>query len=89
MIRSRDQTLPGPATFFMELDHEVFSMIIFSLMLIQEGQLSVSGKKCAQILVNSFVGLSLPRKRGPYALKANFHMLPFMISYLKYLDKQT
>ena len=29
----------------MEIDHEVFSMDIFSLQLIQEGQLSVSGKR--------------------------------------------
>ena len=43
---------------FMEIDHEIFSMIILSLPLIQEGQMSVSGscqflaKKCAQVLVN-------------------------------------
>ena len=33
---------------FMEIDHEIFSMVILSLPLIQEGQLSVSGEKCAQ-----------------------------------------
>ena len=27
---------------FMEIDREIFSMVIFSLLLIQEGQLSVS-----------------------------------------------
>ena len=29
-------------------DHEIFSTVIFSLPLIQEGQLSVSAKECAQ-----------------------------------------
>ena len=28
-----------------EIDHEIFSMVILSLLLIQEGQLSVSGEK--------------------------------------------
>ena len=33
---------------FAEIDHEIFSMVILSLPLIQEGQLSVSGKRmCA------------------------------------------
>ena len=30
---------------FVEIDHEIFSTVILSLPLIQEGQLSVSGKK--------------------------------------------
>ena len=30
---------------FMEIDHEIFSTVILSLPLIQEGQLSVSGKR--------------------------------------------
>ena len=30
---------------FVEIDHEIFSMAILSLLLIQEGQLSVSGKR--------------------------------------------
>ena len=33
---------------FMEIDHEIFSTVILSLPLIQEGQLSVSGEECAQ-----------------------------------------
>ena len=37
------------ATFF---DHEVFSMAILSLPLIQIGQLSVSGERMCTILVN-------------------------------------
>ena len=40
---------------FVEIDHEIFSSVILSLPLMQEGQLSVSGKKkkCT-ILVNRF-----------------------------------
>ena len=46
---------------FVEIDHEIFSTIILSLPLIQEGQLSVSGERnCAQYW---FRGLSLPSKR--------------------------
>ena len=37
---------------FMEIDHEIFSTVIFSLPLIQEGQLSVSGGRMCTILVN-------------------------------------
>ena len=37
---------------FMEIDHEIFSMVILSLLLIQEGQLSVSGKRMCSILVD-------------------------------------
>ena len=37
---------------FVETDHDIFSMVILSLLLIQEGQLSVSGKRMCTILVN-------------------------------------
>ena len=37
---------------FVEIDHEKFSTVILSLPLIQEEQLSVSGKKKCTILVN-------------------------------------
>ena len=37
---------------FVEIDHDVFSTVILSLPLIQEGQLSVSGKRMCTILVN-------------------------------------
>ena len=37
---------------FLEIDREIFSMVILSLQLIQEGQLSVSGKRMCTILVN-------------------------------------
>ena len=39
---------------FVEIDHEIFSTVILSLLLIQEGQLSVSGKRMCTILVNCF-----------------------------------
>ena len=37
---------------FMVIDHEIFSTVILSLPLIQEGQLSVSGERMCTILVN-------------------------------------
>ena len=40
------------APSFVEIDHEIFSMVILSLPLIQEGQLSVSGERMCTILVN-------------------------------------
>ena len=42
----------GRQHFFVEIDHEIFSTVILSLLLIQEGQLSVSGKRMCTILVN-------------------------------------
>ena len=36
----------------MEIDQEIFSTVILSLPLIQEGQLSVSGERMCTILVN-------------------------------------
>ena len=37
---------------FVEIDHEIFSTVILSLPLNQEGQLSVSGERMCTILVN-------------------------------------
>ena len=45
-------TPPGLQHSFVEIDHEIFSMVILSLPLIQEGQLSVSGERMCTILVN-------------------------------------
>ena len=42
----------GQQHSFVEIDHEIFSMVILSLLLIQEGQLSVSGERMCTILVN-------------------------------------
>ena len=35
---------------FIEIDHEMFSVVILSLLLIQEGQLSVSGKRMCWLI---------------------------------------
>ena len=37
---------------FVEIDHKIFSTVILSLPLIQEGQLSVSGERMCVLLVN-------------------------------------
>ena len=46
------QTPPGRQHSFVETDHEIFSTDFLSLPLIQEGQLSVSGKRMCTVLVN-------------------------------------
>ena len=48
---------------FIEIDHDIFSMVIISLPLIQEGKLSSYLRKNVHwVLVNRLDGLSLPRK---------------------------
>ena len=47
---------------FVEIDLEIFSTVILSLPLIQEGQLSVTGERMCTILVNRLRGLNLPSK---------------------------
>ena len=42
--------------------HEIFSTVILSFLLIQEGQLSVSGKRMCTILVNSLEDKACPVK---------------------------
>ena len=42
----------GRQRSLVEIDHEIFSAVILSLGLIQEGQLSVSGDRMCTILVN-------------------------------------
>ena len=42
----------GQQHSFVEIDHEIFSTVILSLPLIQEGQLSVSDERMCTILVN-------------------------------------
>ena len=51
--RSRVQPRRGRQHSFVETDHEIFSTVILSLPLIQEGQLSVSGEKCAQYWITA------------------------------------
>ena len=45
------QLLPGQQHSFVEINHEIFSSVVLSLPLIQEGQLSVSGERMGTILV--------------------------------------
>ena len=42
----------GQQHSFVKIDHEIFSTVILSLPLIQEGQLSVSGERMCTVLVN-------------------------------------
>ena len=44
--------LRGRQHSFVEIDHEIFSTVILSFPLIQEGQLSVSAERMCTILVN-------------------------------------
>ena len=46
------QSTMGQQQPFVKIDHEIFSTVILSLLLIQEGQLSVSGKRMCTMLVN-------------------------------------
>ena len=50
--RGFDPRRGGRQHSFVEIDHEIFSTVILSLPLIQEGQLSVSGERMCTILVN-------------------------------------
>ena len=50
--RLRVRPPPGRQHSFAEIDHEIFSTVILSLSLIQEGQLSVSGERMCTILIN-------------------------------------
>ena len=45
---------------FVEIDHEIFSTVILSRPLVQEGQLSVSGERMCTILVNRLEDLACP-----------------------------
>ena len=48
-------TSRGRQQSFLEINHEIFSTVILSHLLIQEGQLSVSGERMCTILVNHLV----------------------------------
>ena len=45
-------TPPGRQHSFVKIDHEMFSMVILSLPLLQEEQLSVSDERMCTILIN-------------------------------------
>ena len=51
-LEQKEHDKRGRQHSFVEIDHEIFSMVILSLPLIQEGQLSVSGERMCTILVN-------------------------------------
>ena len=57
-----DRPRPGRQQSFLEIDHEIFSMVFLSLPLIQEGQLSVSGVRMFTILVNRLEDKACPVK---------------------------
>ena len=58
-----DSTPPGPENMEIEeIGHEIFSMVILSLPLIQEGQLSVSGERMCTILVYRLEDIACPGK---------------------------
>ena len=50
----------GRQHFFVEIDREIFSTVIVSFSLIQEGQLSVSGERMCTILVNRLQDYACP-----------------------------
>ena len=50
--RSQFNPRRGRQHSFVEIDHEIFSTVILSLPLIQEGQLSVSGERMCTVLGN-------------------------------------
>ena len=50
--RLRIRPTAGRQLSFVEIDNEIFSTVIPSFPLIQEGQLSVSGERMCTILVN-------------------------------------
>ena len=53
-------TPAGRQHSFMEIDHEMFSTVILSLPLIEEGVLSVSGGGMCTILVNTLKDYACP-----------------------------
>ena len=55
---------------FVEIDHEIFSSVILSLPLIQEGQLSVSGERMCTIRVNRLEDQTCPVNVRPGKLTA-------------------
>ena len=44
----------------MKIDQEIFSTVILSLLLVQEGQLSISGERMCTILVNHLEDKACP-----------------------------
>ena len=56
------QEVAGSTFFYWRFDHEIFSTVIISLPLIQEGQVSVSGERMCTILVSRLEDKASPVK---------------------------
>ena len=50
----------GTQYSFLEIDHEIFSTVMLSLLLIQEGLLTVSGERMCSVLVNCLEDKACP-----------------------------
>ena len=59
-IAGSDPPPRGRQHSFVEIGHEIFSIVILSLLLIQERQLSVSGERMCTILVNRLEDYACP-----------------------------
>ena len=59
-VNSRYLKVQGAQHSFVEIDHEIFSTVILFLLLIQEGQLSVSGQRMCTIPVNRLEDYAWP-----------------------------
>ena len=55
-------TAAGRQHSFVEIEHEIFSAVVLSLPLIQEGQLSVSDERMCTLLVNRLEDKACPVK---------------------------
>ena len=66
---------------FLEIDHDIFSIVMLSLPLIQDGQLSVSGKRMCTILVN-YTDQTLPSAASDLGL----HCLPITLLWVSQLQ---
>ena len=80
--------LRGRQHSFVEIDHEIFSTVILSLQLIQEGQLSVSGERMCTILVNRLEDQACPVNSWLGKLTA-LNMTPLGWRAVKAQHKQT
>ena len=52
LVLLKIRRLLDPQHPLVEIDHEILSIVILSLLLIQEGQLSVSGERMCTKMVN-------------------------------------
>ena len=74
---------------FLAIDHEIF-LCSFYILLIQEGQLSVSGERMCTSTGSPLTGLSLPRKKVWLGKLTSYSALPSQIYWaVKSQHKQT